>query len=825
MPRLASALLAACAFLPAAALASAHALPDTSAPVSEAEAWHVGWPALHGPQGNLVPLRTGLPLVENLAEAGVAWISEDADLGSAKTGSQTFKSTADVERRLGPDAKLTPGNWAGVIVAENRVFASSFRAAGPVFTATRLAGKNQPEVAPFRFRLDAEDLVLALDAHSGRTLWRTVEPGGWIRSGGKREGFQVTPAYAEGRVFAMGSTGRLFAYEAATGRRLWQSDIGPAHAAAARAREAALAAATAGRFTEPDSPAWHTSLVATRDVLVAPTYAFAKGAPNDTGLAGFSAATGEKLWEVPAACSRHATPALWWHDGRPYLLSATWTGRLRLIDPADGRVLWTLDGLGPTPFTLGPSATHVMVNIAPKPDPKIKRHPGRWGAVRLSLEGGSIAWSLPEEPAFQIPTWFDSCARQRAFIRDGRVYLSTEGDKSQNAPGAFLLLDEATGAILARHENSGPESDQVTGLFYLFEDRLLVRADNAHGASHGGRNPLLAWSVAPGAVRRLGSSSAPSGFDPHDFTTAYEVFMELPVVAGRVFERTADGRVACYDFRRPEKQSRVELQLINGFVGLTQYPFPLTLLGDSAADFRSALSLPPSDAQAGLPYGRERRGSLWTKNPAALTRAADGALVGDATLALGSSLASVALRLPADSDTGSWTRVVPPLASPREAQGGIGGRGPFDARSYLTPWLADRPITTYGTLPAGTRSHIVVLENAITLRAKPASLHLALDHDGRAFVRSVATAFSFNQSWHEIDASALRLAENRITGDIRVVLHPDAWVSPRGDERGQVAGRLTLDATLGSTGWTGTFTGVWGVAAEFSGEVRVVRAD
>ena len=43
---------------------------------------------------------------------------------------------------------------------------------------------------------------------------------------------------------------------------------------------------------------------------------------------------------------------------------------------------------------------------------------------------------------------------------------------------------------------------------------------------------------------------------------------------------------------------------------------------------------------------------------------------------------------------------------------------------------------------------------AVPLGAKPAALTLLLDHDGQAFVRSVATAFSYNQAWHEVDAGA-----------------------------------------------------------------------
>lgn len=781
----------------------------------------------HGPAGSLLPSRSGTELVDDPAEARLAWVSKDARLGSAKTGSKTFVDAEDIERRLGPETKLPPGNWAGVIVADGRVFASTFQPAGKVFTSDRPRGAKSEPGKPFRFRLDAEDVVVALDAETGRTLWRTAEPGGWLRGGGKRQGFQVAPAYADGRVFSLGSTGRLFAHDAASGRKLWMADIGPAHAAAARAREEALAAAEDGRFIAPGGPAWHTSLVVAGNVVIAPTFDFAKGAPSDTGLAGFAADSGKKLWEVPSACSRHATPALWHHGARAYLLTATWKGHLRLIDPADGRVLWTLQNLGPMAFTLAPSADHVMVNVAPYPDAKTRRHPGRWGAVRLSMERGEIAWSLPDEPAFRIPTWFDTVARQRALIRDGHVYLSTEGDKEAKAPGCFLVLDEKTGKILARHENSGPEADEVTGYFTFLEDRLLVRVDSAHGASHGGRHPIFLWSAAPGEIRRLGDVRAPSGFDPVDFTTAYEVFMELPVVGGRVFERTVDGEVACYDFRKdPSQGSTREILLENGFIGLPGQAVPVKIQTARDGTVQSIRALPPDSATAGIPYSKDRREATWqvSDGPASLASTSGGGLAGEFPLSFGSYAWPVRIDLepPAgESKTnGRWTRNVPGLAEVVSTSGALTGPPPAPERRFPTPWLKDQPVTSFGPLPEGALGHVLTLTDAVPFGQKPASLQLLIDSGpGAGITRSVATAFSFNQSWHEVDASGLRIGPDRIEGEIRVILNPDRWVAPA-PGGGGIAGRIRINARLVPEGWQGDYQATWGRAEEFSGTIR-----
>jgi hypothetical protein len=36
-----------------------------------------------------------------------------------------------------------------------------------------------------------------------------------------------------------------------------------------------------------------------------------------------------------------------------------------------------------------------------------------------------------------------------------------------------------------------------------------------------------------------------------EYAGSYEVNMSTPLVDGRLFERTQDGRLACYDLRRP----------------------------------------------------------------------------------------------------------------------------------------------------------------------------------------------------------------------------------------------------------------------------------
>lgn len=67
--------------------------------------------------------------------------------------------------------------------------------------------------------------MTALDAGTGATLWRTSYPAVFTMNSGAAQhgpGPKSTPAYFDGKVFAIGMTGMVTAFDAATGRILWQ---------------------------------------------------------------------------------------------------------------------------------------------------------------------------------------------------------------------------------------------------------------------------------------------------------------------------------------------------------------------------------------------------------------------------------------------------------------------------------------------------------------------------------------------------------------------------------------------------------------------------
>ena len=84
----------------------------------------------------------------------------------------------------------------------------------------------------YMFSRQAEDEVMAaLDAASGKVLWRTSYPAPFTMDKAAAPhgaGPKSTPAYADGKLFSIGMSGIVTAFDAATGKQLWQKPGLPA---------------------------------------------------------------------------------------------------------------------------------------------------------------------------------------------------------------------------------------------------------------------------------------------------------------------------------------------------------------------------------------------------------------------------------------------------------------------------------------------------------------------------------------------------------------------------------------------------------------------
>ena len=515
--------------------------------ISEEEAWKLGWPGMQGPYGNFRVPQTGATLVDDLSKARLVWGSDTRDFGRAKHTTGSFKGKTPQDRaqkirdNLGPAPKNTPGGWAAPIIAEGKVFATTFKPAGKLYDVLVHPANEEEKRNPTSAKghLEADDLVIALDAKTGKTLWRASEPGGFVWGVGKRMGFQVAPVYHGGTIFSMGTTGRLFAYRASDGKKLWQTEP---EERMVEERKKHLARSYVLQASA--NYGWVQSLVFAGGTLVV---------PRQTTLIGLDPATGKKKWELLQVISRWSTPTVWRHEKKEYLLCAhgrqPGDGQLNLVDPATGKITFGLGGFGQlhaTQFNLAPSSTHVLVNVGSK---IMKENPngsspknadgeapfGLLGAFRITPKGVDHAWTLPDKPHFLTPTWSDSLARPRTVIRNGYVYHTTGGpDKTTDR--RFIIAKEDTGEVLV------DEPRENDFWFQLIEDKLLHCID----WSHGSRASFNLYSADPKDFKKL--SGPWKTKEP--LTTSYQVLMEPPVIAGRIFWRTETGTIVCYDLRK-----------------------------------------------------------------------------------------------------------------------------------------------------------------------------------------------------------------------------------------------------------------------------------
>jgi len=782
-----------------------------------------GWPQVNGPYGNFNPARYGCILANDLAEARKVWTSEDHDLGYAKIHSMALSP-----RAIWPGH---PGSSSGLIFADGKIFASSFRPSGDIWAETELTPEIQAELSPAQInrlkqnlRIDADDIVIAIDASSGKTVWKAVEENrGLCRGMRKFGGWAVTPAYYDGKVFNMGTTGRLYAYDALTGGKMWETDIGLTHQKWEAEKQQHLKEKTLPTGTQ------RISLIVADGVLVVPIFdnkpdtslqgedlqtalqrdpslIDALNGRQDISLRGVNPDNGEKLWELAEATAQYATPAVWRHKNREYVLAATYgdparrTGRLRLISPRDGKVMWTVDSLANTHFSLAPSDKTVLVNIGSKTPgyslslnrtPVANSYP--WmllAAYRLSETGAERIWTMPDEPDFWHEGVYDASDWRKYLIRDGKVYYSSRSrNPDNNIISVFFIFDEDSGKVLKRIKIEGEKDHRYSPLapgesqIYLTEDRIL----HVPNASHGAELTLQLWNADPQNFRRL----CPQWIPLHTPTSAYEVFLEFPYVNGRIYMRTQEGSVVCYDLRQPSGVQRLALSFNDPYAGRqdSQPPLKAVLL---ISDGKPCYGYVVPDAGTSIHPPDEGTRRNIVADSAVFT---DNGLKGMLKIDVGfhTEIWSLELSRSDSGFTGTYARRIGQLEDTYEVKGKLGG--------------------TVQQAPGGATTWMLKLTGASDrnlTNEKPVEQFLLLDLTaGKKWLCNTRSS-TVDMMYDEVDASQLIAGNDRLYGEITVIfhgrkptqLHPD-WPEP-------VVTRYRIDAGVKGETITGQFEGVIG---------------
>jgi outer membrane protein assembly factor BamB len=133
-------------------------------------------------------------------------------------------------------------------------------------------------------RQGEEEVMTALDAASGKRIWRTAYAAPFsMNNATSRHGAgpKSTPTFAEGRIYSLGMTNIVTAFDAATGKQLWQT---PASAA---------------------QPVYHTAMspLVDRDLMI-----LHLGGPGDAAVTAFETATGKVRWTWKGDSPAYGSP-------------------------------------------------------------------------------------------------------------------------------------------------------------------------------------------------------------------------------------------------------------------------------------------------------------------------------------------------------------------------------------------------------------------------------------------------------------------------------------------------------------------------------------
>ena len=398
-----------------------------------ASAAFADWPTHRGPAASGSAVDCGRALIDDLAQARLIWFSQE------KTPSA-----------YGIDLK-TPhgfiqGGYASPVVADGKVYLYYWVPAGPVCDEEYVQkGLADPRASLLgeavirqKYAILADDVVLCIDAATGKTLWKSVQKQKGFNFSKQGRGVCISVKGAPrldvtvggGKVYSIGSAGRIYALDAATGRLVWESKLNKISATV----EAAARASLQAKKLEPPRagltvcPLYVDGIVAVED---------------DDGLWGLDAATGKPLWG-PVPGWRHAggsCPLRWNHHGKDYIIAES-----TCIDPKTGQVLWKVD-----------AAVHSDESgcVAIAGDHLVFSGGGRRGVsglqcYKIAPTGATRLWALG--PEFAVKQFASPV------IHRGHIYTRAGGE---NGDTKMICVELATGKVVARADCPGSCNEVV----------------------------------------------------------------------------------------------------------------------------------------------------------------------------------------------------------------------------------------------------------------------------------------------------------------------------------------------------------------------------
>ena len=285
-------------------------------------------------------------------------------LAAASTAIVAQNSGPDWPQWRGPhrDATLTaftePKVWPDTLTERWRVTVGEGYAT-PILVGGRV----------YQFSRQGDNEVMrALDAATGKVIWeRSYAAPFEMNSGTRRHGPgpKSTPTYADGRLFTLGMTSVVTAWDAATGKELWRKPAGPVQ------------------------PLFHTAM---SPLVDGGQMILHVGGHNDGALTAFDVASGAVKWQWAGDGPGYGSPVVAEIGGTRHLMLFTQRNFVG-VNPANGQLLWSVPfEARSTTNSITPLVHGNLVIVSGQGKPltayRVSNDAGKWTA--------ELAWENPQ---------------------------------------------------------------------------------------------------------------------------------------------------------------------------------------------------------------------------------------------------------------------------------------------------------------------------------------------------------------------------------------------------------------------------------------------
>jgi outer membrane protein assembly factor BamB len=307
-------------------------------------------------------------------------------------------------------------------------------------------------------RQNENEVLRAIDAASGMVIWVSTYPAPFKMNPATAPhgpGPKSTPAFADGRIFTMGMSGMVTAFDAATGKQLWQKPVPPVEQ----------------RFHTAQSP------IVDRGLMIIHV-----GGTDQGALTAFETATGDEKWSWNGDGPAYASPIIVDLNGTRQVITFS-QKNLVGVDATNGRLLWSVpfEAQYPTnaitPLLFGGRTIIVSGQGKPLTAYTIVKRNNQWMA--------DLTWENPKlQMAFSNPV----------LVGDAVFSMSPRNS------GQFFWADAKSGRTLWTSEpRQGSNAAILLAgniLFVLKDDAQLIVAR----ADIGAFEPLKTYTVADSAT-------------------------------------------------------------------------------------------------------------------------------------------------------------------------------------------------------------------------------------------------------------------------------------------------------------------------------------